>query len=256
LYLRRALVVPKKEGKGKGHRKGVGRRGKARSSQKGATRMAREKAAGIVEPSLSIVVKDPLRVQILALAIQRPISPSEFADESGCPLSVVSYHFRVLRDKGFLELVEKVPVRGSTKHMYRATKSGFISDTEWGQVSQALRPGIAGAVLQDFNSRVTQAMEAGTLYSRDDTCMYWIPLSLDEMAWSKFVEMMAWAIKEAKEYEVETTDRRANGEKAASFPVTFAIAGFESPKSKKTKGQEKLVKGKGKKKTRQARKKT
>lgn len=210
-----------------------------REKQTGVTRKAREEAAGIIDPSLSVVVKDPLRVQILAVAMQRAISPSEFARESGCSLGAAAYHFRILVRHGFLELVELIPVRGSTKHMYKATKSGFISDHEWGKIEQALRPGIAGTILQDFNSRVTQAMDAGTFFSRDDACMYWDPLTLDEVSWPKFVAMLAWAISEAKEYEVETVQRRADGESHETIPVTFAIAGFESPRVDEVKAKAK-----------------
>lgn len=220
-----------------------------RENQTGVTHKAREEAAGIIDPNLSVVVKDPLRVQILAVAMQRPISPSEFAHESGCSLGAAAYHFRTLVKHGFLELVELIPVRGSTKHMYRATKSGYISDHEWGKVEQALRPGIAGAILQDFNNLVTQAMEAGTFSARDDTCMYWESLVLDEVSWPKFVAMLAWAVSEAKECEVETVQRRASGESHETIPVTFAIAGFESPAESESKAKAKRKRSPSKAKT-------
>lgn len=206
----------------------------------------RESVAGLIDPDLAVVIKDPLRVQILALAIQRPISPSEFAKESGCTISASAYHFKVLQNHGFIELVKSVPVRGAVRHLYRATKSGFISNNDWGQVAQAFRPGVAGAVLQDFNNRVTQAMETETLYARDDACLFWAPLKLDETGWKRLTEMIAWAIQEAKEYEVETIKRRDKGEGDDSISVTFAIAGFESPRESDTrKGPGKRSRGKG-----------
>ncbi len=210
-----------------------------RDNRMGVTHKAREAATPIIDPNVSVVVKDPLRVQILAVAMQRAISPSEFARESGCSLGAAAYHFRILVRHGFLELVELVPVRGSAKHMYKATKSGFISDHEWGQVARALRPGIAGAVLQDFNNRVSQAMDAGTFSARDDACMFWKSLTLDEVSWPKFVGMLTWAIAEAKEFEVETVQRRAKGESHETIPVTFAIAGFESPATEEVKAKPK-----------------
>jgi DNA-binding transcriptional ArsR family regulator len=228
----------RKATKAKARAKGKPKRGKA-------THTARELAAGLIDPHLAVVIKDPLRVQILAIAIQRPLSPSEFAKESGCSLSASAYHFKVLKDHGFIELVENVPVRGTYRHMYRATKSGFISNNDWGQVAQAFRPGVAGAILQDFNNRVTQAMETETLYSRDDACLYWAPLNLDEIGWSRLTEMIAWAIEEAKEYEVETVNRRNKGENDDCISVTFAIAGFESPKERERKKGRKRDPAKG-----------
>lgn len=210
----------------------------AKRRQRGPTHEARARASGLIDPSVSIVTKDPLRVQIVALAVQRPIAPSDFAREAGIALNVASYHFKILREHGFLEIIAEVPVRGATKHMHIATKSGFISDADWGQVEQALRPGVAGQILQDFNGRVGQAMDTGTLYERDDACLYWAPGDLDEIAWPEFVSMIAWAIEESKRLDVETVNRRANGESQESFPVTFAIAGFPSPTSKQVKAKE------------------
>jgi DNA-binding transcriptional ArsR family regulator len=209
----------------------------------GPTQEARERASGLIDPNVGVVTKDPLRVQIVALATQRPIAPSEFAREAGIALNVASYHFRVLRNHGFLEIVEEVKVRGSTKHMHIATKSGFISDANWGQLEQALKPGVAGQALQDFNVRVGQAMEAGTIYLRSDMCLYWAPGDLDEIAWSEFVSVMAWTREEFKRLGIDTVERRAKGESQDSFPVTFAIAGFQSP----TTGQIKEAKKKGRK---------
>jgi DNA-binding transcriptional ArsR family regulator len=211
--------------------------------QKGPTHEARARASGLIDPNVGVVTKDPLRVQIVALATQRPIAPSEFAREAGIALNVASYHFRVLRKHGFLEIVEEVKVRGSTKHMHIATKSGFISDANWGQLEQALKPGVAGQALQDFNVRVGQAMEAGTIYLRSDMCLYWAPGDLDEVAWSEFVSVMAWTREEFKRLGLDTVERRAKGESQDSFPVTFAIAGFQSP----TTGQIKEAKKKGRK---------
>lgn len=235
-----AKAKPKRKAKAKG------------SPQRSPTREARARASGLIDPNVGVVAKDPLRVQILSIATHRQIAPSEFAREAGIALNVASYHFRVLRKHGFLEIVARVKVRGSIKHMHIATKSGFISDADWGQVEQALRPGVAGQILQDFNGRVSQAMETGTLYTRDDACLYWAPGNVDEVAWPELVSVIAWAIEESKRFQVETVERRANGESHDSFPVTFAIAGFPSPTSKQVKQAKKEGGRKQKRKTTRA----
>ena len=220
-----------------------------RPSHRGTTRKARKRATGLIDPSLHVVVKDELRIQILAIAIQRPISPREFADEANIALNVASYHFRVLREHGFLEIVEEVKVRGAIRHMHIATKSGFISDADWGEVAQTLRPGVAGAILQDFNNRVTQAIETGHIFTRDDACLYWAPRDLDEIAYLEQVKMIAWCIEESERLEVETVSRRANGEgDGISFHVTFAIAGFPSPTHSEVKAKEREKKRREKQK--------
>jgi len=211
---------------------------KKAASRRGDTRRARERAEGLIDPNVGVVARDPLRVQILSLAIVRSISPSEFAQEADIALNVSSYQFKVLREHGFLEIVEEIKVRGSTKHMHKATKSGFISDADWGQVRDALRPGVAGAILQDFNVRVSQAIETGTMFERDDACLFWSPPCLDETAYQELAKMIAWCIEESQRLEVETVERRAKGEGGDGLCVTFAVAGFLSPTSKQVKETE------------------
>lgn len=205
-----------------------GARKKAPPKQR-PTAAARERATGLVDPDISVVAKDPLRVQIVSLATQRPIAPSDFARDAGIPLNVASYHFRVLRKHGYLEIIEEVKVRGSTKHLHVATKRAFLSDADWGALEQALRPGVAGQALQDFNVRVAHAMETGTFYARDDVQGYWIPVDLDAISWPEFIKIIKWAISEVEGLSDETVKRRADGESHGSFPATFGIAGFPSP---------------------------
>ncbi len=243
------------QGRTAGARKAKARRRKVKvktkrkgPSGRGETRKARERAEGLIDPNLSVMVRDPLRVQIVALARQRPISPSEFRREVGIPQNVASYHFKVLREHGFLEIIAEIPVRGATKHMHIATKSGFISDQDWGQIEEALRPGVAGAFLQDFNGRVSEAMETGTLYERDDACIYWVPCDYDEIAWKEQVEIIAWCIEESKRLDADTAKRRAAGKGKDSFPATFAIAGFTSPTTSQIKKAKRKAESKRKRK--------
>jgi hypothetical protein len=114
--------------------------------------------------------------------------------------------------------------------MYEATKRAFVSDFDWRQLAKPIQDGWSGAFVQDLNGRLTDALKAGTLNSRDDRCLFWIALTLDEVSWPEFTKMLAWAIHEGKEMEVETVQRRARGEGEGCVPVTFAVLGFESPK--------------------------
>ena len=62
----------------------------------------------------------PLRRRILReLADGEARSPRELATALRQPLSNVSYHVRVLADRGAVALVETKPVRGSVQHFYR-----------------------------------------------------------------------------------------------------------------------------------------
>jgi hypothetical protein len=186
--------------------------------------------ASVVDPDLAVVIKHPLRVQIIAVAHQREISKSEFAKEAKISLKESIGHFDALIESNFLELTRKEGVGSAVKYMYRATKRAYFSVIDWGRLGKEVQKGMGEAVLADLNGRVTDALEAGTFQARDDTVLYWLGLSLDEQSWPEFVKILTWAIQEVHELCVDTANRRANGEdQGRSFPVTFGVAGFESP---------------------------
>jgi DNA-binding transcriptional ArsR family regulator len=227
---KRAAVGQKTQPKAKGKRK------RKRPSNRGTTKKARERAAGLIpSPNFAIIASDPLKAQIVAVALQRPYSPSEFARDVGVAVNVASYAFKVLRKHGILELADEVKVRGSVKHMYRATEAALVSNADWGSLAEALRRVFTGTILQDFSARVTQAIETGHLYSRDDFCLYWAPRDLDEIAWREQVELNSWYIEASEQLEVDTVNRRANGESEGSFHATIATAAFPSPTHKEFK---------------------
>jgi DNA-binding transcriptional ArsR family regulator len=69
---------------------------------------------------LLMALRHPLRRQILrAMGAERAISPRQISRALGQPLSNVSYHVRVLADRGTIALVNTKPVRGSMQHFYR-----------------------------------------------------------------------------------------------------------------------------------------
>ncbi len=214
-----AKAAPK--AKSKSRRKGP--------SYRGTTQKARERAPEAMDPKVAIIAKDPLRAEILAIAIQRPISPSEFAREKRISIGVSSYAFKVLKDHLIIELVDQVNVRGAVKHMYRANEAAFIGDKDWGALAPVLRPGIIGATIGNFNGRVAESEKTGKLYERDDVRIYWAPREFDEIAWKEHAEILAWVIDESEQLAVDTVNRRASGESDGSFRATVGLFLFPSP---------------------------
>jgi len=196
------------------------------------TAKARLAAKGLIQPNIHIVTRDPLRVQILSTAMVRAISAVEFAVEVNIPYSTATYHFRVLREAGFLELVEEENVKGAAKRkLYRATRNGFISDAEWGDVEDKLRPGVAGAILQDFNGRTSESIETGKMFTREDATLYWVPRLYDLQAWEELMDGVRWMIDFQNELQEQAIQRRADGISADEdcMTATFAIAAYPSP---------------------------
>jgi DNA-binding transcriptional ArsR family regulator len=130
-------------------------------SYKGTTKKARERASDAIDPKVAIIAGDPLRAEIVAVAIQRLYSPSEFARDAGVSIGVASYAFKVLREHQILELVKEEKIRGAIKHMHRANEAAFLGDKDWGALAPILRPGVIGATIGNFNDRVAQAEATG-----------------------------------------------------------------------------------------------
>jgi DNA-binding transcriptional ArsR family regulator len=61
----------------------------------------------------------PIRLSVLAALGHGELSPSQFARSRAEPVSNVSYHFRHLAERGWIELVRTRPVGGSVEHVYR-----------------------------------------------------------------------------------------------------------------------------------------
>lgn len=207
-------------------------RGRTKRQTKRANKRAREATGGLIDHRLRKALAHELRVQILTVANQREVSPSEFSEELDVSLSNVSYHFRKLVEYDCIEMTREVPVRGSHEHRYVGTRRGLISDGDWAKLGKGTQAGIRIAGFQDLINRCTQAVEAETFDSREDAVFYWTPVSVDEIGWEKMQAAIRLALKEVGDSEVESTQRAADGE-SKPFPATFAVLGFESPKKPK-----------------------
>ena len=212
-----------------------GKRGGAAEKRKAkrhiaANKRAEAETADLIDPRLTKALAHPLRCSILAVANARVISPSEYSKEFEVPLSNVSYHFRKLVDFDCIELVEEVPVRGSHEHRYRGSRRGLVVDADWAQLGKGTQAGVRIAGFQDLITRCTHAVEAETFDAREDAVFYWIGGSMDETAWQGFTASIRRLIEEVSDFEVESAQRVADGQ-SKTFPTTFGILGFESPKS-------------------------
>lgn len=196
-----------------------------------ANRKAKDMNAELIDERLTKAIAHPLRLQILAVANEREISPSEYSDETGAPLSNVSYHFRKLRELDFIELSKEVPKRGSQEHRYVGSRRGLVTDADWTKLGTKTQAGVRIAGFQDLITRCTQAVQAQTFDGREDAIFYWVGGGMDEIGWEQFTAAMRGLIEVVSQIEIDSVERVANGEATGDiFPTTFAISGFESPR--------------------------
>src|SRR4051794_37245275 len=97
-----------------------------------------------VEARIAKALAHPLRARILHRLGERVASPGELPAELGASLGVVSYHVRMLRDYGCVELVRTEPRRGALMHFYRATAPPDQEAQRWRTPPAGLRRGRGG----------------------------------------------------------------------------------------------------------------
>jgi DNA-binding transcriptional ArsR family regulator len=157
------------------------------------------------------VLAHPLRQQLLIMLHKHGVSsPRELAERAGERLPNVSYHMRVLRDAGCIELVREEPRRGAIEHFYRASSRPILDDDQWASLPIAVRRALFGQTLRELWDDVLGAANTGGF---DDPQAHvsrtWF--QLDEIAWNELVEVMARVLEEAFELHARSAARLAEG---------------------------------------------
>jgi hypothetical protein len=186
------------------------------------------------------VMHHHVRVKILVVANERPISASRFVEEVlGIPaddrpydykrsLSHVSYHFNALKEAGCIQIADLVQHRGSYERVYTGTLRAEFDQVDWSEVDAKEKARITTVTWQGLVARTEAARLAGTIDSRDERTVAWTATKLDERG---FAEAMKCIIASYAELERIREDAEARlqetGEKGV--PTTFAMLGYESP---------------------------
>jgi DNA-binding transcriptional ArsR family regulator len=184
----------------------------------------------------SAALRHPMRVRILEVLNERDMSPVEFlhlglapkVEKSQLTLSHISYHFRQLAEDGCLEIIERVPRRGATQHVYRGCARACFSDEEWAQLTPDEQRHYSRAIYQGIAARAEGAMMADTFDSRDDRHMTWNTMDLDEQGWSDLMATLMDCFEAVERIRCEAKERLEEaGEEG--IHTTFGLLGFESP---------------------------
>ena len=181
-------------------------------------------------------LRHPMRVRILEVVNEHPMSPVQFVNEGLAPgfkdkqqaLSFVSYHFRALEKAGCIELFEIHQRRGASEHVYRGRSRVFFSDKEFERMSLDERHELSRTSVQGLIARVDGAIASGTFDSRTDRHLCWLAMEVDARGWKELMTALAGCYGEVDRIRKDARDRlAASGEEV--IPVTAAMLGFESP---------------------------
>jgi DNA-binding transcriptional ArsR family regulator len=173
------------------------------------------------------VLSHPLRPQILQiLAVRGEASPNEIAAELGVPLGTLSYHTRLLRDTGWIELVREVPRRGAVEHFYRAVERPWLDDAQWDNLPRGVRRRLATMTVGQVLKNAAEAAAAGG-FDLATAHVDRMVLELDEQGWQELSEALVQTLDEADRIQERSNERRSSRERGAVRASELAILHYE-----------------------------
>lgn len=174
------------------------------------------------------------RVEALAILAERIASPKELAMETGEDLSTISYHVRILRECGLIELDHVVPRRGAVEHFYRAVDRTLLPPNAWDNLPPAIRKGTSMDILQEFFDDAMGSIEA-EIFDDPASDLSLTPLILDGEGLEEIGERTEDYLEALLDVQANATKRlKANGGgegPAEKTSATVFLASFPSTRS-------------------------
>jgi DNA-binding transcriptional ArsR family regulator len=181
----------------------------------------------IDDPRLVKALAHPVRIKILGILEHRTATPKEVARELGLPVENVAYHFRTLKQFGFIRLERKRQVRGAVEHHYRSVAKPLITARAWEQLPDIVKRAMTDANLGNVNEVVARAAEQGK-FARPDSQLQRMPHVLDEKAFAEASKVMSEALERIRKLEGDAQKRIGQG-KADPLPAVAVVMLFERP---------------------------
>lgn len=196
------------------------------------------------EHSICDALDHPIRVRILEALCIEDLSPIQFLRRGLLPpgfdfegdeknaLSHVAYHFKKLVEADCVVLVETIPRRGASEHVYRSKMLALHTDEDFEALTLDERRAISRSTLQMLVARAEGAIYQGTFDRRPDRHLSWVALDLDEQGWQELRDLQAETLERAQGIKAAAIARkheRGEQERAETFAATFGALAFESP---------------------------
>jgi hypothetical protein len=197
-----------------------------------------EPAAFGISARTARALADPWRFRILIEVNMRPLSPSRFVEKHGGELTHIARCFRQLAEWGYLEVAEERPGRrrgAAIEHVYRAIRRAQFHADTWASVSNSDRHSVTRSILDSYQVRISEAIEAGTFDQEVDRHLSWEIIVLDKAAWQELSERLDFIQGSLAEREFEAGKRLA-ATSEEQIPTTVGLAAFRSPGQPSAKG--------------------
>lgn len=181
----------------------------------------------IDDPRLVKALAHPIRIKILGILEHRTATPKETARELGLPVENVSYHFRTLRQHGFIKLERTRQVRGAVEHHYRSVARPRITEQAWEQLPDVVKRAMTDANLGQLGDVIQRAADQGS-FARPDSHLSRMPHTLDDKAFAQASKVMTEALAKIAKLEDEA-ERRISQGKGDPLPAVAVVMLFERP---------------------------
>jgi DNA-binding transcriptional ArsR family regulator len=164
-----------------------------------------------------------LRVQILQrLDEVGESSPREIADALGEPVGNVSYHVRILREFGCVELIRTEPRRGALAHFYRATVSPWLDDEQWAGLPPGFRRETLSRTLSETVERASTASREGGFDSPEVHVSRAI-LELDAQGLVEITALLDETLSAVRRIAEESARNREKGSRTSTVATELVV---------------------------------
>lgn len=169
----------------------------------------------LIDQRLLKALSHPTRQHILDMLGEGPSSPVRLMRRmDNISLNLVSHHIKVLKELGCVELVETVPRRGATEHIYRATKRHMFTAPEWEALEPHDRSPITANVLRLISEDTGRAFAEGKMDELPNNHLSRTALELDSEGWEEVVDILERTLEEVQEANVRSAERSSAGGEA------------------------------------------
>jgi DNA-binding transcriptional ArsR family regulator len=180
------------------------------------------------EDEVLLALEHPTRVHALMVLNERITSAAEIGREIGGESHNVSYHLKMLRRLGLIELVEVAETPGGRLRgkFYRALIRPWFDFEGWMKVNPKRQAAITSTILGLCNTDIGEAVRAGTI-NDPDSHISRTPMVLDRKTYRELVLLLDQAISDVLVIQEQSKQRLLEG--ADRVATKLHLFFFESP---------------------------
>lgn len=172
----------------------------------------------------------PLRHKCWIVLHGREASPKEIADELNADTALVSHHVKRLVKLNCAELVREEKVRGTIRHVYKATRRVLVDVDDWNRLIEENPPFASHLLCTFMQSQLDdfrQSVQAGVLGSDDRWNITRVPAVVDDAGLDEALGLVDRFEAQLIEI-VRRSAKRRDGADGEAIPISACLSIFKS----------------------------